>query len=269
MLMMSIVLVIGKEKMRRREKFVIASILLSLGLLGIQFIGQDFRYLAVAILMLVSYFLSAWALSNDLQPHEWLTILPFPPMYAGAIGLFYFLLPENALTRVLVLLLFGIGMYALYLTSNIYSVAKGRNIQLLYAAHAIGLFFGLLTSLLYTNAIFSLKIPFYGNAILIGIIHWPIIFMSLWSIKLENFINKEILIYSSLLTILISELSIILSFVPMQIWNSSLLIMSFMYVGLGVLHSFLRGRLFRNTMNEYSLVAVLIGIMFLIFFPWK
>lgn len=259
----------GRVKMRRREKFVISSVILSLGLVGIQFAGQDFRYLAVLLLMVISFFLSAWALADDLQPHEWLTILPFPSMYAGAIGLFYFLLPENFLTRVFVLLSFGIGTYALYLTSNIYSVAKARNIQLLYAAHAIGLFFGLLTSLLYTNAIFSLRLPFYGNAVLIGLVHWPIIFMSLWSIKLENFINKEIIVYSTLLTILMAELAILLSFVPMQIWNSSLLIMSFLYVGLGILHSFLRGRLFKNTINEFSLVAGLVGIMFLIFFPWK
>ena len=255
--------------MRRREKFVIISIVLSLGLMAIQFVGQDWRYVSIGILMLLSYFLSAWALSDDLQPHEWLTVVPSQPMYAGAVGLFYFLLPENLVTRVLVLLLFGIGMYALFLTSNIYSVAKGRNIQLLYAAHAIGLFFGLLTSLLFTNAIFSLRLPFYGNALLVGVIHWPIIFMSLWSMKLEEFINKEILVYSSLFTLVIMELVVLLSFVPMQIWNSALFIMSFLYVGLGILHSFLRGRLFKNTVNEYSLVAILMGILFLILFPWK
>ena len=255
--------------MRRREKFVITSILLSLGLVAIQFVGQDWRYLSIGALMIVSYFMSAWALSDDLQPHEWLTILPFPPMYAGAVGLFYFLLPENLVTRISVLLLFGVGMYALFLTSNIYSVAKGRNIQLLYAAHAIGLFFGLLTSLLFTNAIFSLRLPFYSNALLVGVVHWPIIFMSLWSMKLEDFINKEILAYTALFTLIIMEFVILMSFLPMQIWNSALFIMSFLYVGLGVLHSFLRGRLFKNTINEYSLVAVFMGILFMVLFPWK
>lgn len=255
--------------MRRREKFVISAVLLSLGLMTIQFVGQDWRYIGIGALMVVSYLILAWALSDDLQPHEWLTILPFPPMYAGAVGLFYFLLPENLITRISVLLLFGVGMYALLLTSNIYSVAKGRNIQLLYAAHAIGLFFGLLTSLLFTNAIFSLKLPFYSNAILVGLVHWPIIFMSLWSMKLEDFINKEILVYTSLLTLIIIEFVVLMSFLPMQIWNSALFIMSFLYVGLGVLHSFLRGRLFKNTVNEYGLVAVFMGILFLVLFPWK
>jgi len=153
--------------MRRREKFVIASALLSLGLLVVQYIPLDFRYIAVAVFALISYLASAWALSDDLQKYEWLTIVPFPSMYAAAVGFFYFLLPAGIVSKIFVLALFGLGMYALFLTSNIYSVAKGRTIQLLHAAHAVGLLFTLLTSLLFTNTIFSLRLPFYLTSLLV------------------------------------------------------------------------------------------------------
>jgi len=123
--------------MRRREKFVIISILLSLGLALIQLIDLDYRYLAVAALGGLSYLLSLWALKDDLQPVEALTIVPFPSLYAVSVALFYFLLPENIVSRVSILILFGVGMYALFLVSNIYSVSKGRTIQLVHAAHAI------------------------------------------------------------------------------------------------------------------------------------
>jgi len=42
-----------------------------------------------------------------------------------------------------------------------------------------------------------------------------------------------------------------------------------LYIGLGVLQSQLRERLFQNTANEYSLVAIFLGVIFLILFPWK
>ena len=134
--------------MRRREKFVLFSIILSVCLLVIQYISLDYRYLATGIFMLFTYICSAIVLSDDLNPHEWLVILPLPTMYAGGVSLFYFLLPDNFLSRLLIISTFTVGMYALFLTANIYSVAKGRTIQLLYAAHTVGLFFNIIIILI-------------------------------------------------------------------------------------------------------------------------
>lgn len=255
--------------MRRREKFVLASAGLSLGLLLVQYAGVEWRYLALAVFMAASYFVSAWALSSDLQSYEWLTILPFPALYAGAVSLFYFLLPGAFLTRVGILVLFGVGMYALLLTGNIFSVAKGRTIQLLYAAHAVGLFFTLFTSMLFSNAVFSLRLPFYWNALALGVVHFPLVLMSLWSIKLEPFISPTVRDFSLLFTLMIVEVALLFSLIPLPAWHVALFIMGIVYIGLGVLQSQIRERLFQNTSNEYSLVAIFLGLIFLVLFPWK
>lgn len=255
--------------MRRREKFVIASALLSLGLLVVQYIPLDFRYIAVAVFTLLSYLVSAWALSDDLQRLEWLTIVPFPSLYAAAVGLFYFLLPGNLLSKIFILVLFGLGMYALYLTSNIFSVAKGRTIQLLHAAHAIGLLFTLLTSLLFTNTIYSLRFPFFVTSLLVGLVHFPLMLMSLWSIELEQKIRGEIWGLSALSTLLLVEISLVLTFYPISIWNNALFLMTCVYISLGILHNHLRGRLFSRTLTEYSLVAGFVCLVFIMLFPLK
>jgi hypothetical protein len=255
--------------MRRREKFVIISVLLSLGLLATQYIPLEWRYFGIAGFFLLSYFSSAWALSDDLQAHEWLTIVPFPAFYASSVALFYFLLPEMFWSRLFVIAIFGVGMYALFLTSNIFSVAKGRTIQLLYAAHAIALFFTMLTSLLFSNVFFSLRLPFYLDAILLFASHFPLVFMSLWSVELKQKINSELLVYALVLTTILAELAILFSFLPMQIWNQALFLMAFLYVGLSILQSFFKGRLFRNTINEYKLVSVLLLVLFIFMFPGK
>lgn len=255
--------------MRRREKFVLSSILLSLGLLSVQYISLDWRYVGVIIFTIVSYFVSAWALSDDLQRFEWLTILPLPALYAGAVGAFYFLLPVNLLSRFFNLVLFGVGMYALYLTSNIYSVAKGRTIQLLHAAHAIGLLFTLLTSLLFLNTIFSQRLPFYLNAPLVGLLHFPLIFLFLWSVNLQPKIDRQLVNLSLLLTLFLTELAIIFSLYPFSVWNIALFIMTFLYIGLGVLQSHLQDRLFQSTLTEYSWVGAFILVIFVLLFPLK
>ncbi len=255
--------------MRRREKFIIVAVLLSIGLLAIQYIPLDWRYLGVLALFIASYFGSVWALFEDLEAREWFTIAPFPALYATAVALFYFLLPEVFLSRLLIVAVFGIGMYALLLTSNIFSVAKGRTIQLLYAAHAVALFFIMITSLLFNNVIFSLRLPFYLNAVLVFIAHFPMVLSALWSIELKPQINKDVVLYSVIFSLLLAELATLFSFLPMQIWNQALFLMSFLYVGLSVLQSFFKGRLFRNTMNEYNLVAALMVILFILMFPLK
>lgn len=255
--------------MRRREKFIIVSIVLSLALLAIQYVPLDWRYVAILVLLLTSYFAAVWALFADLQAHEWLTIAPFPALYASAVALFYFLLPEVFLSRLLVIALFGIGMYALLLTSNIFSVAKGRTIQLLYAAHAVALFFIMLTSLLFNNVIYSLRLPFYFNAGLVFLVHLPLVLSALWSIELKSSLDKQLISTSLIFALLLAELAAVFSFLPLQIWNQALFIMSFLYVGLSVLQSFLKGRLFRNTMNEYNLVAFFMLLLFVLMFPLK
>jgi hypothetical protein len=255
--------------MRRREKFVITAILLSLGLLGVQYVSLDYRYWAVGLFSLASYFFSAWALADDLQPHEWLTIVPFPVLYSASVGLFYFLLPESWLSKIILLAVFSIGMYALLLTSNIFSVAKGRTIQLLHAAHAIGLLFVLLTSLLFTNTIFNLKLAWYFNGFLVALVHFPLIYMSLWSVELETKVSKEIWLISAMMVLLLFELALVVSFFPFTVWNVALFIMAFLYVGLGILHNYLKARLFKNTLREYTLVVVFVIFIFVIMFPYK
>ncbi len=255
--------------MRRREKFVIASILLSLGLLAMQYVSLEWRYLAVGVLTMISFAVSGWALADDLQRHEWLTIVPFPALYTMAVGLFYFLLPTNLVSKFAILALFSVGMYGLYLTSNIFSVAKGRTIQLLHAAHAIGLLFTLLTSLLFTNTLFSLRFPFYINGLGIGLVHFPLILMSLWSVQLDKRLSAQVTGLTSLLTLVLVEVGIVISLYPLSAWNQALFIMALAYIGLGIFHNYLKGRLFANTLTEYSLVAVFVGAIFVLLFPGK
>jgi len=255
--------------MRRREKFLISSLLLALGLLATQYIPLEYRWLGAAVLFLIAYFVSAWALLEDLGGVEWLTIVPMPAFYAAFVSLFYFLLPENALSRLLILGLFGVGMYGIYLTCNIYSVAKSRTIQLLRAAHAMGLFATLVMMFLISNTIFSLRLPFWANAGLLGASALPLSLMSLWSMELKPILERRLIRQTLVIGYLSAGLAAVISFFPANIWTSSLMMVGLLYVCLGMFTAKIAGKLFQNTALEYVIVAVVMVLAFFLQMNWK
>jgi hypothetical protein len=252
----------------KRQKFLLSSFLLSLGLLGIQLVNIEYRYVAIFAFFIATYLVSVWALFDDLKGVEWITLLTLPAMYSGAIGLFYFLLPEATLTRIILVTMFGIGMYALYLTENIYSVAAIRTIQLLRAAHAVGFLMSILVLVLLYNTIYSLHLHFWANGLLVFGVSLPIMLQGLWSINLSEKLSKQVVWLSILSAILFAQLAVVLSFLPATVWIASLFLSTLAYVFLGLLQHLLQERLFQRTVYEYVGVGVLVLAATMLVMPW-
>lgn len=255
--------------MRRREKFIISSLVLSALLLSIQAFPLEWHMIVSAVFMIVTYLVAAWTLSENLDKHEWLTILPMPALFAGSVAFFYTLLPATVLSRIFIFIVYAIGMYALLLTANIYSVAKGRSIQLLHAAHAVGFFFMMFASVLFAQTIYSLRLPFYAIGGLIFLVHLPMMFVSLWSVQVKEEITREVIIYSFLFSLLLAEFAMAFAFLPLPVWYSSLFIMSLMYLSASFVRSVLQGRLFVRTFTEYAAAAIFLLVFVVFVFPLK
>ncbi|MDO5561640.1 MAG: hypothetical protein Q4G02_02605 [bacterium] len=255
--------------MRRRERFIFWSVALGVLLWLIQLVPLEWRYWAIAGFGLAVYFISALALREDLQLREWFVILPLPALYSLTIASFYFLLPSNFWSMIFVIGIFVLGAYSIFLTSNIFSVAKGRTIQLLNAAQTIALFFAIVISLLGSQIIFSFNLPFYFNALAIFALHLPLVLTIVWSVNLEEKISLKLWQLSFFSALLMGELAAVYSFLPMKTWNIALLLMSIFYLILGILQSYLREKLFRQAITEYVLLASFIFIMSVAFFPGK
>jgi hypothetical protein len=255
--------------MTKRMKLVIVAVALSLGLLGIQLIDVDARYQAIGLLAGVAYGLSAWALFNDLKGTEWLTVLILPVLYPVAVALFYFLLPVRLLSRVMILSIFGIGMYALLLTENIFSVAAIRTIQLLRAAHAVGFLLTLLVAFFLWDTLFSFRLAPWWNALGVGITSLPLVLQGLWSVNLEEKISREVVNSSLGLSWGLMSLALMISFWPVTITIASLFLVTGLYVGLGLIQNRMSGRLFKKTISEYLWVSgLVVGLTFLLA-RWK
>lgn len=246
--------------MNKRKRFVLVSILLTLGLLATQLISFDRRYAAIIFFFGISIFLSGWALYSDIVGIQWFTVLILPSLYPLSVALFYFLLPQEPLSRYALLTLFGFGMYALLLTENIYSVAAARTIQLLRAAHAVGFLLTVITSIFLVGTIFGFKFPFWVNGALTTMCLFPLFVGGLWSATLEPRITRGVWIQSLVLSLIGGEVAVIVSFLPMIPLVSAIVVSGYLYVILGLEQQEAQGRLFSKTIQEYVLVGLMVVI---------
>ena len=257
-----------KTAISKRQKFIISATLLSAGLLTIQLANLSWRYQAILALTILTYLLSAWSLKEGLFGIKWLTVLILPTLFTTGVGLFYFLLPSSWLTRLPVATLYGLGLYALLLTENIFSVAAIRNIQLFRSANAVGFLLTLLTAFFLYDTIFSFRLSFWLNFVLVFLTSLPLFVQGLWAVNLEEKITSQIWFYSLALSLIVAEGALALSFWPVTVSAGSLALITIMYVILGLTQHYLSQRLFKRTINEYLTVGVVVLVTVIITTRW-
>jgi len=256
------------EKISKRQKFVISAFFLSLGLLGIEISNISWRYQAIALLIALAYFLSAWSLSEGLGGVEWFTVLVLPTLFTAGVGLFYFLLPTDWLTRIPVIILYGLGIYILLLVGNIFSIATVRTIQLLRSAQAVGFLLTLVTSFFLYDTILSFRFTFWVNFLLAMLVSFPLVIQGLWCINLEEKITFKIWFYAFALSLIQGEVATALSFWPVTVAVGSLGLATALYISLGLTQQQLAQRLFPKTVNEYVRVGIIVLLVIFLTTHW-
>jgi hypothetical protein len=256
-------------KLSKRQVFLITTIIMTLGLLLAQTVVIDYRYPFVLGLSVCSFFLSAFALREDLSGIEWLTLLILPTLFTASVGFFYFLLPVRWLTRIPVLILYGISYYALLLTENIYNIAAMRTIALLRAAHTVGFLLLLVTIFFLTNTVFSLSLNPFLTSLFVAFYVYPLIISLLWTMELTPVIGDSVQYIASIVTLLVVESTWILAFLPIDKSLLSLFITALVYVTSGVAEQFLQEKLYKKTLVEFIIVLSVVALLVVFSFQWR
>jgi len=255
------------KNLGKREKFVLIA-----AAEGILF----FITLSLAnffwILFLISLFFIAlttiFALQQELAEVKYFLLLVLPVFFWGSSIFFVRMASENGFGYFLAAILYGISRYSLLLTLNIYNVAAIRTIQLIRAANAVGLLFTLFSAFFIYSLAWSMKPSGWILVLLVTFFSFPLILQSLWSIELEGFISKRIIIFTLVLTLALAELALSFSFWPILPTIGALALVSAMYVLLGVTHFYFTQRLKRRTIWEYLGIASLILIFIVVTTRW-
>lgn len=255
--------------MSKRRRFILSSFLLSLGFIAIQFLDNRFRFPVIGFLTLITPLLFFWSLKEGLGKNLTLLTLILPMFFTAGVGFFWFLLPVNFWARLPVIFLYGIGVYALSLTLNIYTVAATiRTIALLRAARGVGFVLTLLTSFLVFDAILSFKLSFWANSLLSLVFSFPLFFQGFWSVNLEKESKPELLLISAVSALVIAEVALALFFWPVTVVGGSSFLTIAVYILLGLGQAKLEQKLFVQTVKEYLWIGTVVFIGMFIATHW-
>lgn len=258
-----------KTMLSKRQQFVGVTLVLTTGLLLTQLVSGDLRYPLVILLSLVAYGLSAFAIREDLHGAEWLTLLTLPTLFTAAVALFYFLLPVRWLTRLPVALLYGVGIYALLLTENIYNVAADRTIALLRAAHSVGFLLTLFTYFLLVQTVLAFRLIAPLNALCIGVISILLVMQSVWAMELGHQISRRVLRISIAVSLFLFELAWVFSFFPTKTTLLALLFTTCFYSTVGMAQQYVVEKLYKKTVVEFFSVAAIVFVITIIATNWR
>ena len=235
----------------KRQKIIITSVLLTIGLLSTQLVDFNLRFKFIAGLFVLSYALSVWSLWEGLNLTKAIVLMVLPTFFTIALASFYFLLPVRWLTRLPVAVGFGLTFYLLLLAQNVFNVASLRTIPLYRAASTASFLFTILSSFFLFNVIYAFNLWFFWNGAMVFLVSFPLIVQVLWTINMEDRVSTAIMVQSFILSIILGELAMAFSFwpTPTTIWP--LILSSSMYVLLGLTTQILRGRVNRRVVWEY------------------
>lgn len=241
--------------LNKRQKIVISSVLLTIGLLSTQLVDFNLRFRFLAGLAVFAYIASLWSLWEGLNMTKAFMLMILPTFFTVAVASFYFLLPVRWLTRLPVAFIFGLMFYLLLLAQNVFNVASLRTIPLYRAASTASFLFTLLSAFFIYHVIFAFNLLFLWNGVAVALVSFLLILQVLWTITMEDRIGAGIVVQSFILSLILGELALGFSFwpSPTTIWSLSL--SSAMYVLLGLTTQQLRGRLNRRVVWEYICIG--------------
>lgn len=251
----------------KRQKIIVACILVSLGLLSTQLVNFNLRFRFMIGLTAFSYFISVWALWEgfSLNINKAIILLLPPALFTLSVTSFYFLLPIRWLTRIPVAFVFGLLFYLLLLAQNVFNVAAIRTIPLYRAASTTSFLFTLFSAFCLYSVTSALNLLFIWNGVGIFAISFLLVLPILWSVEMEDRLSSFVVIQALILSLILAELGLVLSFWPthsiIRPYAIGATLTSSIYVLLGLTTQHLRGRFSKREVVEYLVFGFIVWLV--------
>lgn len=255
-------------KIDKRLRLVVSVLILGLLMLISTFFNFDKALFFLPIFVIVTYLLSYFSLLEGIKKIGWFGLFLMPELITLFFYLFYFLFPGRWLTRLPFIFIYEISIYAVLLCANIFNVGVEKNLQLYRAAFSINFFYQALVSFLFFNVLFSFKNIFLINMIGAGIGTFLLSLQLFWSIRLNRYLDKEVVAYSLFTALLMIEATLLVSFVPLRTAVYSLFLTAIYYSIAGIIHHHIDEKLFKETIREYVSVFIFVLIISLLSLSW-
>jgi hypothetical protein len=257
------------QNVPKRARFVLSTLIMS-ALMLITTIYFNFYndWYIIPILFVTAYFLTFFSVLEGVEKGEWITLFIMPVLFTIAAYVFYFLFPVRWLTRLPFVIIYGFSFYAILLTSNIFNVGVEKNIQLFRAAFSVNFLYQSVLMFLAIQILLSFRQGFLLNGLAAFLVTFPLSLQVLWSVRPTVHIPRMLFSYSLFMSIIIMQIVMLVSFIPIQAPIFSLFVTACYYSLSGLTYHYIDQRLFRQTVNEYVFVFIFVLIVCLLTIRW-
>lgn len=253
----------------KRQKFVLAVLILSVGLflVGNNQTGQYALHIALTLAIVTDIFL-LWGIYSNLRENFNASIFILPFFYSLSSGMFYFLVPARLLFRIPVAIIYGIGLYSLFLSQNVFIVATNRVIALLAGARIVSFLITILSYFLITDIVFSLHLPFLPMIFIVALYSYLLVYQSIRTYVLQKIESESIFFWSAGVTLCLVEAAALLWFWPSSPTIIAIFLAGFFSTLAGLSHTWFERRLFRGVLWEYLWVGAVVFFVLIAFTQW-
>jgi len=255
-------------KIDKRIRLVIAVLILGSILLFSTFYYFDKAVIFLPVIAVSVFILTYFSLAEGINKMGRFGLFLMPEAISVSFYLFYFLFPGRWLTRIPFIFLYEVSIYAVLLCSNIFNVGVEKSLGLYRAAFSINYFYQTVVSFIFFNLLFATKSSFIVNALGTGIAGFLLGMHVFWTIRLKKHLEREVLLYSLFVAVVMFELGLLISFLPLPTALYSLFLTSSYYCLSGLVYSHMDQRLFKETIREYVTVFSFVLIITLLSLNW-
>lgn len=255
--------------MSKKFRYLISSLLATVGFyffLNLPYASYYYG-LMVGLVLIVFCFWFGLGIVFDKSIYIRLMSAVMPVAFFVGFALFVMLLPQSLFLTLIYSLFFGIINYVMFLVENVFLVAIGFRTPPLYrAAYTVGLILLLLSSFFLFNSLFSFKLIYWLNMLLVFVVSMVIFLYVFFSVTIElpdDGKSKNVWYYILVPSLLMSELALVLSFWPVGIFKGSIYLVTIVYILSSLFQAELRDRLFKRTWQMFVWIgiAIILGIV--------
>lgn len=252
----------------KRQRFILSVVILSVGLFISEYFFSNYGFYIAFLLGFLTDFLLFFSIFADIKEHFFFQVFVLPFLYSLSFGLFYFLAPSRLITRIILTTLYALGLYSLFLSENIFTVASIRTIALLNGARIVAFVLTLVCFFFLSNIIFSLHTSIFITLLLLFLFSALFIFHAIWTYRLEKAVTQDI-VWILTLSLCLVEIGALLWFWPSSPTIIALFLTAIFYILVGLAHIWLDKRLFHGVLWEYIWVIAVAFFILISFTHWQ
>jgi len=252
----------------KRQKILISSLFLALGLFFIPLIDNHFKIYLTIVVIAASFFLSVWSIYGKFSWLDLINLFVLPTVFTASFALFLGGFETSLQLRIIFSLVYIAVMYTILLSENIFFVSTERNIPLVRAARTIGYLATLFVSFAFFTLLFGLRQNIFLFSTVVFFIATLLIAQGIWQLNLRDTDVRNQIISSLVTGFLVAQIALAFGFWPLDPPKIGLVTASAVYVFLGILQHQVKDDLTRRSILEYVFVSLMVTILLFATSSW-